>query len=119
MAGNEEAVSLKITTTVGDYVVNLRLEDATRVLDRLATKVVRDGREIQVAELTAPEIAQNLAQLWMNRVIKTKVACIFGLAPGKSVAIRPQTIVAITGEVISPGGGVGFGSIEPPHVDAS
>jgi len=119
MAATEEAISLKITTTVGDYVVNLRLADATRVLGRMTTKLSRDGRQIQPAELTSAEIALNLAQLWMNRVIRTDVACVFGLAPGKAVAIRPQTIVAITGEVISPHHGIGFGSMEPETEDGS
>jgi hypothetical protein len=118
-ANDEKAISLKITTTAGVHVINLRLEDARNVLARNAVRVTRRDAEIPLGDLSPAEVARHLATLWMNRVMKTENAATFGLAPGKSVAIRPQTIVAITGEVISPSRALGFGSIEPEAEEAS
>lgn len=113
MAANDgKAIALKITTTAGVHTVNLRLEDATGVLVRNAVRVTRGNAEVPLTDLTPADVARHLATLWMNRVMKTEAACTFGIGPEKSVAIRPQTIVAISGEVISPSRAVGFGSIE-------
>jgi hypothetical protein len=118
-ANDEKAISLKITTTAGVHVINLRLEDARNVLARNAVRVTRGDVEIPLSDLSPADVARHLATLWMNRVMKTENAATFGLGPGKSVAIRPQTIVAITGEVISPSRALGFGSIEPEAEEAS
>jgi hypothetical protein len=117
-ADDKKAIALTITTTAGLHTMNLRLEDAASVLERNAVRVIRRNVEVPLGDLTPAEVARHLATLWMNRVMKTEAACTFGLAPGKSVAIRPQTILAITGEVISPSRAVGFGSIEHEVEDA-
>jgi hypothetical protein len=118
-ASDEKAISLKITTTAGVHVIKLRLEDARNELVRNAVRVTRRDAEIPLGDLSPAEVARHLATLWMNRVMNTEAAATFGLAPGKSVAIRPQTIVAITGEVFSPSRAVGFGSIDPEGEHAS
>jgi hypothetical protein len=118
-ASDEKAISLKIATTAGVHVINLRLEDARNELARNAVRVTRKDSDIPLANLSPAEVARHLASLWMNRVMTTEKAATFGLAPGKSVAIRPQTIVAITGEVITPSRVIGFGSLEPEAQDAS
>jgi hypothetical protein len=117
--GDDKAISLKIATTAGVHVINLRLEDARTELARSAARVTRRDAEIPLGNLSPAEVARHLATLWMNRVMTTEKAATFGLAPGKSVAIRPQTVVAITGEVITPSRAVGFGTIEPDGEDGS
>jgi hypothetical protein len=116
---DEKAISLKIATTAGVHVIKLRLEDARNELARNAVRVTRRDADIPLSALSPAEVARHLATLWMNRVMTTETAATFGLAPGKSVAIRPQTIVAITGEVFSPTRAVGFGSIEPEAEEGS
>jgi hypothetical protein len=116
---DEKAISLKIATTAGVHVIKLRLEDARNELARNGVRVTRRDVEIPLANLSPAEVARHLSTLWMNRVMKTEAAATFGLAPGRSVAIRPETIVAITGEVFSPTRAVGFGSIEPEAEDDS
>jgi len=118
-ASDEKAISLKIATTAGVHVIKLRLEDARSELARNAVRVTRRDAEIPLANLSPAEVARYLATLWMNRVMKTETAATFGLAPGRSVAIRPQTVVAITGEVISPSRTVGFGTIETDGEEGS
>ena len=118
-ASDEKAISLKIATTAGVHIIKLRLEDARNELARNAVRVTRRDAEIPLAALSPAEVARHLATLWMNRVMNTETAATFGLAPGRSVAIRPQTIVAITGEVFSPSRAVGFGTIESDGEDAS
>jgi hypothetical protein len=116
---DEKAISLKIATTAGVHVIRLRLQDARRELVRNGVRVTRGDADIPLDDLSPAEVARHLATLWMNRVMKTEKAAVFGLAPGKSVAIRPQTVVAITSEIISPSRAVGFGSIEPEDDEES
>ena len=118
-ASDEKAISLKIATTAGVHVIKLRLEDARSELARNAVRVTRRDADIPLGNLSPSEVARHLATLWMNRVMNTEKAATFGLAPGKSVSIRPQTVVAIIGEVITPSRAVGFGTIETDGEEGS
>ncbi len=112
MPTGDEAIALTITTTFGSRTVNLRIEQAREVLSTSVLYIRRNGQVIKIEDLGASEIAHHLAALWMNRAMGTSdEPLIYSQGPDSAIAIRPQAILAITGEVITPGKGIGFGVV--------